>query len=63
MTDALLNEKKTISIALKSRSNTGPRAMTPAAPDVDNVRVRTICFPSKSSEEAWRFSEFTAVVL
>ncbi|KXS98678.1 hypothetical protein AC578_1264 [Pseudocercospora eumusae] len=59
MVDALLNDKTEISITLKTRSatstkksskhaNAGPRNATPPS--------RTLRFPGKSEDEAWRFA-------
>ncbi|CZT21575.1 uncharacterized protein RCC_07439 [Ramularia collo-cygni] len=48
--DAMLNERKQISITLKTRL----RASTDIRPDED--RMKRLSFPGKSADEAWRFA-------
>lgn len=56
--DSILDEKKELVIQLKARSRLGIQARDPLAETIKSLpksEPRTIKFPSKSPQEAWKF--------
>jgi len=61
MTDCILGEKKELTIQLKTRNKTKTKsddAQSTKKKAKPNPETRTITFPSKSPQEAWKFSRF-----
>jgi meiotic recombination protein SPO11 len=59
MTDCILGEKKELTIQLKTRSKTKSKIDdSQLAKKKTKSETKIITFPSKSPQEAWKFSRF-----
>ncbi|RDL38681.1 uncharacterized protein BP5553_03021 [Venustampulla echinocandica] len=65
MTDCIIGEKNELVIQLKSRSRTKPQADdsgATAAKKQSNLELRAITFPSRSPQEAWKFTALLRIL-